>query len=380
MTTLLRGRVITPEADLDDAVVVIEGDSIAAVRPPAHGDPERTDHVLLPGLVDGHCHGGGGASFTVGDGDQVAAAAGHHLGQGTTSLVGSAVTDSPERMVAAISALADGVEAGLLAGVHSEGPFLSRARCGAQDPAYLREPDLGLAAELVDAGRGHLRVMTVAPELPGAVRLAELLAEHGVVAAVGHTEADAATTERFLRTTFLRTTEPGLVTHLFNGMPPLHHRSPGPVGGALTAAADGAARVELIADGVHLADDTVRTMYAVLGADRILLVTDAMAAAGMPDGDYQLGPQRVRVVDGTARLAEGDSIAGGTTRLLDVVRRLVGAGLDPVSVVASASLVPAAALGLDRVGALRAGLRADLVVTDGDLRPLRVMRSGEWVR
>jgi len=375
MTTLLRGRVITPEADLDDAVVTVEGDSIAEVRPPLAGDPDATDDVLLPGLVDAHCHGGGGASFTVGDAEQVAVAARHHLGQGTTSLIGSAVTDSPERMLAAISALADAAEAGLLAGVHAEGPFLSHARCGAQDPAYLLEPDLGLAAELVDAGRGRLRVMTVAPELPGAVRLADLLAERGVLAAVGHTEADAATTDRFLRTP-----GSGLVTHLFNGMPPMHHRAPGPVGGALSAAADGAARVELIADGVHLSDDTVRTMYVVLGGDRILLVTDAMAAAGMPDGDYQLGPRRVRVVDGTARLAEGDSIAGGTTRLLDVVRRLVGAGLDPVSVVASASRVPAAALGLDRVGALRAGLRADLVVTDADLRPQRVMRAGEWVR
>jgi len=375
MTTLLRGRVITPEADLDDAVVAVEGDSIAEVRPPLAGDPDVTDDVLLPGLVDAHCHGGGGGSFTVGDAEQVAVAARHHLGQGTTSLIGSAVTDSPERMLAAISALADAAEAGLLAGVHAEGPFLSHARCGAQDPAYLLEPDLGLAAELVDAGRGRLRVMTVAPELPGAVQLADLLAERGVLAAVGHTEADAATTDRFLRTP-----GSGLVTHLFNGMPPMHHRAPGPVGGALSAAADGAARVELIADGVHLSDDTVRTMYAVLGGDRILLVTDAMAAAGMPDGDYQLGPRRVRVVDGTARLAERDSIAGGTTRLLDVVRRLVGAGLDPVSVVASASLVPAAALGLDRVGALRAGLRADLVVTDADLRPQRVMRAGEWVR
>jgi len=376
MTLVLRGRVVTGDADLPDAVVGVEGERIVLVRPATVADEEpATDQVIVPGLVDLHCHGGGGASFTAGEAAQVEQGARHHLAQGTTSLVGSAVTDTPEAMLRAVTAMADGVETGLLAAIHAEGPFLSAARCGAQDPAHLRTPDLALTEELVAAGRGHLRMMTVAPELPGADEVAALLTSLGVVAAVGHTEADARTTERFLRA------QPrGHVTHLFNGMPPTHHRDAGPVAGSLAAAAAGAAVVELIGDGVHVADDMVSVILRVLGAGRVALTTDAMAAAGMPDGDYLLGPQRVRVEHGVARLGAGDSIAGGTSRLLDIVRRQVSAGLDPVTVVASASSVPASVLGLDdELGAIRAGLRADLVVTDRDLRPLMVIRAGARV-
>ena len=304
----------------------------------------------------------------------------HHLGQGTTSVVASAVTDSPDRMVATVVAAAAAAARGEIAAIHLEGPFLSSARCGAQDPRHLRAPDLGLTRELLQAGQGHVRMMTLAPELSGADALVELLAEHQVVVAVGHTEADAATTARALSVN-----GNGVATHLFNGMPPLHHRAPGPVAGALTAAARGQARGELVADGVHLADDTVRMVFALLGADRVVLVTDAMAAAGMPDGDYRLGPQDVTVADGVARLhGEGTqmSIAGGTSRLVEVVRRCVQqAGVDLVSAVASASTVPACVLGLaDEVGSLSAGLRADVCVVDDDLRPQRVMRAGEWFR
>lgn len=365
----LRGRVITPDADLLDAVVEVQRDRITAVRAPGDGDPPPTDDILLPGLVDLHCHGGGGASFTAGDQEQVRTAADHHAQHGTTTLLGSAVTDSPERLLAVVATLADAVEDGLLAGIHLEGPFLSSARCGAQDPAHLRDPDPALAAELVDAGRGHVRVMTIAPELPGATALAQRLRERGVVVAAGHTDADAATMELFLRAN-----RPSLVTHLFNGMSPLHHRSPGAVLGAMTAAATGDAVVELIADGVHLDDATVAGTMALLG-DQVALVTDAMAAAGMPDGDYRLGPQAVRVSDGEARLVDGDSIAGGTTRLLDVVRRQVGAGLDPVAVVAAASRRPAQVLGITDLGIV-AGHRADLVVCTDDWQPTRVLRAG----
>lgn len=383
---VLRGRVVCPDTVLDDGVVVVDGDRIVSVGP-AREHLEHSDRdlpapvgILLPGLVDVHCHGGGGASFTLGDEVQVLSAAAHHLGQGTTSVVVSAVTDSPGRMVATVVAAAATAARGEVAAIHLEGPFLSSARCGAQDPRHLRAPDLGLARELLQAGQGHVRMMTLAPELPGADALIALLAEQQVVVAVGHTEADAATTSRALSVN-----GNGVATHLFNGMPPLHHRDPGPVAGALTAAARGDARVELIADGVHLADDTVRMVFTLLGADRVVLVTDAMAAAGMPDGDYRVGPQDVTVADGVARLRGEDtqmSIAGGTSRLVEVVRSCVRrSGVDLASAVASASTVPASVLGLaDEIGALRAGLRADVCVVDDDLRPQRVMRAGEWVR
>lgn len=370
---VLRGRVVTPAEDLLDAVVEVADGTIVAVRDPAEGDPSADGRIILPGLVDLHCHGGGGASFTSAEPAQARAAAEHHLSQGTTTLVGSAVTDSPERLLAVVAVLADAVDDGTLAAIHLEGPFLSGARCGAQDPAHLRDPDLALAAELIAAGRGHVRVMTVAPELPGAEELADLLVRHDVTVAVGHTDADASTVERFLHTT-----SPSLVTHLFNGMSPIDHRKPGAALGALVAARAGDALVELIADGVHLADDAVAAVDALVG-DRIVLVTDAMAAAGMPDGDYELGPQAVQVRDGVARLVDGGSIAGGTTRLLDVVRRQVGAGLDPVRVVAAASTRPATVIGRPDVG-LAPGNRADLVVTDAAWQPVRVMRAGEWIR
>lgn len=378
---LLRGRVVTPGRVLDDGVVSFAGDRIVHVGEAAEWDgPELPAPVgtLLPGLVDVHCHGGGGASFTLGDEEQVTAAAAHHRARGTTSVVASAVTDAPDRMLATVHAAAKAAGRGEVAAIHLEGPFLSAERCGAQDPRHLRQPDLGLARELVAAGDGHVRVMTVAPELPGAEDLVHLLGELEVVAAVGHTQADAATTERALAAQPV-----GLVTHLFNGMPPLHHRDAGPVAGALSAAASGRARVELIGDGVHLSDETVRLVFRLLGPERILLVTDAMAAAGMPDGDYRLGPQDVTVSHGVARLrseAATGSIAGGTASLLEVLgRAVIEAGVPLADAVASASAVPASVLGLGHeVGALRPGLRADLVVVDELLRPQRVMSAGEW--
>jgi N-acetylglucosamine-6-phosphate deacetylase len=366
---------------VEDGYLVVTGDRITAVAA-AGSHPEveplpAPSGTIMPGLVDIHCHGGGGASFPSGDPAEIETAATHHLGQGTTSLVASTVTDSPERMLAAVSATADAVDRGLVVAIHLEGPFLSQARCGAQDPRHLRAPDLGLACELIEAGRGHVQVMTLAPELPGSGALVELLHSRGVIVAVGHTEADAMTVERVL------SAEQGLVTHLFNGMPALHHRAPGPVGGSLSAAAQGRARVELVADGVHLADTTVSMLFHLIGPGSIALVTDAMAAAGMPDGDYVLGPQRVTVTGSVARLQQGSegSIAGGTARLLDVVRRCVqDAGIGLFDAVTAASRTPAAVLGIGHeVGSLRPGLRADLVVVDDELRPLRVMRSGGWV-
>lgn len=375
----LRGRVVTPGAVLADGVVEIDGDRILAVRSavvdddprPDIGDPEGW---ILPGLVDIHNHGGGGASFTAADPEQIATAADQHLSQGSTSVLGSAVTDAPDRMLAVVGTLADAVDDGRLAGIHIEGPFLAEACKGAQDARYLLDPDLGLARELIAAGRGQVKVMTVAAELPGADALADQLLADRVVVALGHTAADATTARRFLGP------RARLVTHLFNGMPPSHHRSPGPALAALAAAAAGEVAVELVADGVHLADETVRAALTLAGGHAVF-ITDAMAAAGMADGSYVLGPQHVTVADGVARLSNGGSIAGGTSALLDQVRRHITAGLDPVAVVHAAATAPAAAVGLSaEVGALAPGLRSDLVVTDADLQPVRVMRGGTWVR
>ena len=373
--TVLRGRLVTPEYD-GPAQLYVEDDRIAAidVDPGPVDDVDDVDGtVLLPGLVDVHCHGGGGASFTAGSADEARAAATHHLRHGTTTLLGSLVTDARDPMLRGAEILADLVDAGMLAGIHLEGPFLSPERCGAQDPRHLVDPDTTLAADLLEAGRGHVRVVTIAAELPGATELAAQVAAAGAVAALGHTAAPFATARDFLGSS--GTT---LVTHLFNGMPSLHHREPGPVGASIDAARLGDVVVELIADGVHLSDDTVRLMFGLLGADAIALVTDAMAAAGMADGRYQLGPQEVVVDGGVARLARNDSIAGGTSRLVDVVGRLVARGLAARDVVRAATHTPARAAGVV-APQLRVGDRADILVTDRDLRPLQVMKAGRWV-
>ncbi len=391
--TWVRGRLVTPSVRVEDGLVVVADKRLvyvgaAAGVPGGGGRAARrpvveapSDGFVLPGLVDLHDHGGGGGSFASGDQASVAWAAEEHLRHGTTSLVASTLTDASEGMLTAVAAAADAVEAGRVRAVHVEGPFLSRARCGAQDPAHLRMPDVGLARDLVAAGRGHVRIMTMAPELPRAEPLVRFLLEEGVVPAVGHTEATPAVVRRTLADTRAALGRPGLVTHLFNGMPPLHHRAPGPVAGALAAAAAGDAVVELVADGVHLHDDTVRTVFELLGAERVALVTDATAAAGMPDGRYELGPRSVRVHAGVARLSDGDDapLAGGTAHLLDVVRRCVDAGVELEDAVTAATTTPASVLGLEGPHALVEGARGDLVVVDADLRPVRVMRAGDWV-
>jgi N-acetylglucosamine-6-phosphate deacetylase len=392
--TEVRGRVVTPEGVVEDGLVVVTGGVVVyAGESAAAGTAERQTAetpgedrtvveappggFVLPGLVDVHNHGGGGASSTGAGREELARAAAHHLGRGTTSVVVSVVADAPEAMLAAVTAGADAADRDEVVAVHVEGPFLARARCGAQDPRHLRQPDPGLTRELLAAGRGRVSVMTLAPELAGADDVVRVLLDEGVVPAVGHTEADADLVRRTLAGVRRGLGRPGLVTHLFNAMPPLHHRRPGPVAGALRSAAVGDARVELVADGVHLDDETVAMVFDLLGPDRVVLVTDATAAAGMPDGHYDLGPQRVRVVDGVARLGDDGPLAGGTAHLLDVVRRCVGAGVDLVAAVTAATRTPAEAIGID-TGALRSEARADLVVTDRDLHPTGVMRGGRW--
>jgi N-acetylglucosamine-6-phosphate deacetylase len=365
--TLGGARVVLPDRVLDPGVVHVDGDRIVAVEPGAAqpGGVDLTGSTLVPGLVDIHVHGGGGGSFP--DGARTAAA--YHLRHGTTSTVASLVTAPPEDLRRATGVLADLCDDGTLAGIHLEGPFLAPVRCGAHDPALLRPPDLALLDRLLTAGRGHVRHVTVAPELPGAREAIAYLRTRGVVAAVGHTDASyAQTADAFAAGATL-------VTHLFNAMRPLRHRDPGPVAAAL---ADPGVVCEVIGDGVHLDDGTVAMLFATLGADRIALVTDAMAAAGCADGAYSLGGLAVDVRDGVARTAAG-TIAGGTATLAEVLRRAVRAGVPLTAAVRAATLTPARAVGLDDRGAIAPGLRADLCVLDADLRPAFVLRAGEPV-
>jgi N-acetylglucosamine-6-phosphate deacetylase len=393
---VLRGRVVTPEMVHPDGVVVVVGERIAWVGPAADAPADvRVPGVvadlptILPGLVDVHCHGGGGAGFPdATDHAQVRQAIAEHLAHGTTSLVASLVTAGRDRLLASTALLADLARAGELAGIHLEGPFLSPARCGAQSPDDMLPGDPGLVTELAATALGHLVTMTLAPEITGVLgpeQALDRLIQVGGLPSIGHTDASAETTDQAIaqaRATLAaagRPTARPTATHLFNGMRPIHHRDPGPVAAFLGAAARGDAVVELIADGVHLAPGTVRAVFDTVGAHSIVLVTDAMAAAGMPDGDYDLGPMSVQVRDGVARLTGDGAIAGGTAHLLDVVRWTVSIGVPLLDAVHAAATTPAAVLDRPEIGALVAGRRADLVLTNHDLQPRRVMQTGTWI-
>jgi len=392
----LTGRLVTASTVVQDGVLVVDGDSIRyAGRAPELPAPWREVPVLdagpgrqtlLPGLVDAHCHGGAGGEFGAAR-DSAATAVHHHHVNGTTTVLGSLVSAAADEMVAGVRTCSELVAGGDLAGIHLEGPFLSHERRGAQDPAALTDvhPSLVeavlLAAESAGAP-GAVAQMTFAPERPGADRLPALLGGHGILPAVGHTDCDAAAAWSALRSVLDSAPRGGrpLVTHVFNGMPPLHHRTPGPVAACLAQAGRGEAVLEVIGDGVHLAAETVRMLFDLVGPQAICLVTDAMAASGMPDGSYTLGGRDVLVADRTVRLADGGSIAGGVATLLEVVRWCVTeAGIPLLDAVTAASVTPAQTLGLTGVGSLAAGQQADVVVVDDDLQLRRVLRRGSWL-
>ena len=253
---------------------------------------------LAPGFVDMHVHGGGGAAFS----DDPAVAVGFHRRHGTTTCLASLVTGPIPDLAKQIAALVPLVESGVVAGIHLEGPFLAATRCGAHDPSLLRAPSPDDVATLLDAGRGTVRMVTIAPELPGGPDAIRQIVDGGAVAAIGHTDA----TYEEARAGLVAGATVG--THLFSAMRPLHHRDPG----VITALLDSDAVLELIADNVHVHPALVGWVLRSAGAGRTALITDAIAAAGQHDGDYRLGGLEVTVQGGVARLAHGGSLAGST--------------------------------------------------------------------
>lgn len=394
---VLRGTILSDGSSTADSVVAVRGGRIAYAGPgsgfeasqfaDAEEVPLPHGSSLLPGLVDLHCHGAAGGSFPTSDSHGCRVAVDFLHRNGTTTLLASLVTASSDELLRSLGVLKALTDDGLIAGIHSEGPFLSHSRCGAQNPRWLRDPDVGLLDAMLQAAGGALKTMTYAPELPGAGELVRRLAARSVTPSLGHTDADDRLTAASLAdaaelmgaaggTGFGRFARP-TVTHLFNGMPPLHHRNPGPVAACLRLAAAGTAAIELIGDGVHLAAETVRTVFELVGAGNIALVTDSMAATGLPDGDYQLGPSEVVVHDGVATLKSNGALAGGTATLLQVVRTTIAAGVSRADAVMAATLVPARILGRESdIGSLRTGMRADIVAVDPRFELVAVLRGG----
>ncbi|MGH2382067.1 MAG: N-acetylglucosamine-6-phosphate deacetylase [Candidatus Limnocylindria bacterium] len=382
MSILLTGaRIVTSGGVLEPGWIRVDDGRVAALGSGSAPSEAGERHALggrwvVPGFIDLHVHGGGGHAMSSADPAEIRAAASFHRGQGTTRSLASIITAPLHEMLGALAAVRSVVEDGPtpeahVVGSHLEGPFLSPLRAGAHDPRHLVAPDPIIFDRLLEAAGGTLRVITLAPELPGGLDLVRRAVAAGVVVAIGHSDATHADA--------VAAFEAGasLVTHLFNGMRPWHHREPGLAGAALAAPH---VVSELINDGIHLHDATARFAFAAGAPGSVALVTDAMTAAGVGDGDFRLGSAAVRVRDGAVRLADGETLAGSTLTMDVAVRRAVrDLGLTMSAAVEASAATPARVLGFgDRVGSLDPGREADLVVLGDQLEVQAVMAGGAW--
>ncbi len=355
---------------------MVDGATIAAVGtgtpPPADHSVDVAGNWLVPGFIDLHCHGGGGHRFDDGA-DAIRSGLAVHRHHGTTRSVISLVANPHRELRTSLAVIADlAADDPLILGSHLEGPWLAMSRRGAHDPDQLRPPDAPSVQDLIEAGRGALRQVTLAPELPGALDAIEALTTAGVVTAVGHTAADyALTTAAF---------DHGarLLTHAFNAMPGIGHRAPGPVVAAID---DRRVTIELILDGHHVAP-AVANLLVGAAPGRVALVTDAMSAAGSPDGDYSLGSREVTVTAGRAVLRGTHTLAGSTLTQDAALRAAVtDLGVSPGEAIGALTTVPARVLGLGhRLGLLQPGYDADLVILDQSWAVTAVWAAGRRLR
>lgn len=369
------GRAVTPSGVIENAVIELEGDRIVAVDWTNEVTGEFDGLWAVPGFVDTHCHGADGVSFGDPDPEANRRAIAYHLGQGTTSLFASTVTEPIDKLVAQVGVLRPLVEAGELRGIHLEGPFLAPEKKGAHDINLLRDPEPGYVERLIAAGGAALKMITMATERAHSEEAVRSFTEAGVKVAFGHSNADEDQTRQALDW------GADIVTHLFNAMNPIHHREAGPVPVLLS---DDRCMVELICDGVHHRPVIARMSIDAAGVDRVAMVTDAMSATGKGDGRYILGDLQVEVLDGTARLVTPDgtpgAIAGSTLTMAKAFRYLieeVGCTIEEAAIMCATT--PARWHGLDDVGELVPGRFADICLVDGDGNLHAVYRRGERV-
>ena len=383
-TTLFYSNILTPTERIYPGTVVISDDGKIAYVGSMEAAPEMSGKRLdlrnltvAPGFIDIHVHGGKGVTFgeTGNAAEELRAYSEWVVSTGVTGYLCSLAAPNAEALVELVSQYVAAMKAGVPGakplGIHLEGPFINKEKKGAFNPDWLRMPSLEEAEAVLAAGEGWIRQVTMAPELPNAERLASKFREQGVIVSLGHTNSDYETASAALKGAYTH------VTHTFNAQSGFHHRKPGVFGAIL--ASDGIT-AELIADTVHAHPGAMKILLRCLGSDRVALITDAMAGAGLEDGEYNLVGQAVTVKDGKATLADG-TIAGSTAAMNQCVRnvhRLLGLSL--AEAVKMASLVPARAMGFaSRMGSLEVAKDANLTVLDDDGEVRLTMVKGRLV-
>lgn len=367
------GLVFGPDRAFSRRDVALEGSRIAAIGPSLPGgcDIDAADCYVIPGLVDVHTHGALGCDFSDGRPEDLPKLSRFYAAHGTTAFLATTMTLPESELTATAAMLRDftrPTDGARCAGIHLEGPFLSYDRRGAQKAEHLRAPDVALFQRLQAASGGQVRLITVAPETPGAPEFIRAVSP-GCAVSLGHTSADYDQA--------LAGFDAGAdrITHLFNCMPSLHHRNPGP----LAAGADRRCWAELICDGLHVHPGVIRMVHHLFG-DRLTLISDSVRCTGMPDGRYSLGGQPTIMKDGRSTLLDG-TLAGSTLTMLDAVRNVVSFGIPLEDAVYAATAAPAASVRLsDQYGVLAPGRLADLLILDRSLRLRQVILNGVPLR
>lgn len=370
------GLVFTDDCRFASADILFEGDRIKQVAPAgsltSHDMIDAEGGYVLPGFVDIHTHGCVGSDFCDADAAGLEKMLAYYGGQGVTTLVPATMSfNEPilgDVLKTAVPYFHKEGYGAVLRGVNMEGPFINIEKKGAQNGEYIMAPEIAMFDNLNELSGGNIRMVDIAPELPGSMEFIKQISRKCVVS-LAHTNAN------YNQASEAFDAGAGHVTHLFNAMPGFAHRDPGVIG----AASDKARFVEIISDGFHLHPSVVRSVFRWFGEDRVCLVSDSMRACGMPNGEYDLGGQQVFMKDGKATLADG-TIAGSATPLAEMCRRAVRFSVPIEQVIRAATINPAKAVGLDNeVGSLTPGKRADIVIWNRDLQTSRVIVGGKTV-